>query len=59
MSRTAEIKRKTTETDITVKINLDGEGRYDINTGVGFLDHMLAHLSKHSGIDVIVSAKGD
>ena len=59
MSRISEIKRKTSETDIEVKLNLDGDGRYDINTGVGFLDHMLAHLSKHSGIDISVSASGD
>jgi imidazoleglycerol-phosphate dehydratase len=59
MDRTAEIKRKTNETDIKLNINLDGEGRYDINTGVGFLDHMIAHLSKHSGIDINISAKGD
>ncbi|MCK4885799.1 MAG: imidazoleglycerol-phosphate dehydratase HisB [Planctomycetes bacterium] len=58
-NRTAKISRKTNETDITVDINLDGTGSYDINTGVGFLDHMLTHLSKHSKIDLNVTAKGD
>jgi imidazoleglycerol-phosphate dehydratase len=57
--RTAEIKRKTNETDITVSVNLDGTGTYDIQTGVGFLDHMLDQLSKHSLIDITVRAKGD
>ena len=57
--RQAEIVRKTNETDITVNMNLDGTGTYDIDTGVGFLDHMLAHLSKHSHIDLTIKAKGD
>ncbi len=57
--RTAAVERKTKETDIAITMNLDGQGRYDINTGVGFFDHMLTHLSKHSGIDLTVSAKGD
>ena len=57
--RTAEIKRKTNETDIAVSINLDGAGTYDIETGIGFLDHMLDQLSKHSLIDIRVRAKGD
>lgn len=57
--RTAQLERKTTETEITVNLNLDGKGSYDIATGVGFLDHMLAHLSKHSGIDLDVQATGD
>jgi imidazoleglycerol-phosphate dehydratase len=57
--RTAEIKRKTSETDIVVSINLDGTGTYDIETGVGFLDHMLDQLGKHSLIDIRVRAKGD
>ena len=59
MSRTAEIARKTKETDITVKINLDGNGTYDIDTGLGFFDHMLSALSKHSGIDMDIKCKGD
>ncbi|MBN1972367.1 MAG: imidazoleglycerol-phosphate dehydratase HisB [Sedimentisphaerales bacterium] len=57
--RIAKIDRKTNETDIHVEMNLDGTGRYEIDTGVGFLDHMLTHLSKHSGIDLVVKAKGD
>lgn len=57
--RTAKLDRKTSETDITVDLNVDGIGSYDISTGVGFLDHMLAHLSKHSGINLTVEATGD
>ena len=57
--RKAEIKRKTNETDIAVSVNLDGTGAYDIATGIGFLDHMLDQLSKHSLIDIKVRAKGD
>ena len=59
MARKAEIKRKTNETDIAVTVNLDGTGAYDIATGIGFLDHMLDQLSKHSLIDISVRAKGD
>ena len=57
--RKSKIERKTNETDIIVELNLDGEGRYEIDTGVGFFDHMLTHLSKHSKINMIVKAKGD
>ena len=57
--RTAEIARKTNETEITVSVNLDGTGRHDMATGIGFLDHMLDQLSKHSLIDMTVRAKGD
>ena len=57
--RIAQIERKTNETDITINMNLDGVGTYDIDTGIGFLDHMLAHLSKHSRINLVVKAKGD
>lgn len=57
--RKATLTRKTNETDIRVDLNLDGQGRYTLNTGVGFFDHMLAHLSKHSRIDLKVEAKGD
>jgi imidazoleglycerol-phosphate dehydratase len=57
--RKAEITRKTNETDIAVAINLDGSGTHDIATGIGFLDHMLDQLAKHSLIDVKVAAKGD
>ena len=59
MSRTAEIARKTKETDIMVRIDLDGTGTYDIDTGIGFFDHMLSALSKHSGIDMDIKCKGD
>ena len=57
--RKATIKRKTAETDISVSVNLDGSGTYDIETGIGFLDHMLDQLGKHSLIDISVRAKGD
>lgn len=57
--RTAKVERKTKETKITVEMNLDGEGKYEVNTGVGFLDHMLAHFSKHGKIDLTLSADGD
>jgi len=58
-SRTAKIHRKTKETDVALELNLDGVGKYQIDTGVGFLDHMLTHLSKHGKIDLVVKAKGD
>ena len=58
-ARRAEIERKTAETQISVKLNLDGEGKCDIATGIGFLDHMLTLLAKHSFMDLIVKAKGD
>ena len=57
--RTAIITRKTTETKITVELNLDGEGRYRISTGMGFFDHMLELFSKHSLIDLKIKAGGD
>jgi imidazoleglycerol-phosphate dehydratase len=57
--RTAKIHRKTKETDVTLDLNLDGLGKYEIDTGIGFLDHMLSHLSKHGKIDLNVRAKGD
>jgi len=57
--RTAEITRKTAETDITVKVNLDGTGSYDNRTGVGFFDHMLDQLARHSLIDMEIRATGD
>lgn len=59
MSRTAKIERNTNETKIALELNLDGVGSYDIDTGIGFLDHMLSHLSKHSRIDLKLKAKGD
>jgi len=57
--RTAKITRKTAETDISVEINLDGTGVYDNETGVGFFDHMLDQLSRHSLVDMKIRAKGD
>jgi len=57
--RVGTVHRKTKETDVTIELNLDGVGKYEIDTGIGFLDHMLSHLSKHSKIDSVVKAKGD
>ena len=57
--RTAEITRTTAETDIRVAVNLDGSGVYDNQTGVGFFDHMLDQLARHSLIDMTIRAKGD
>jgi imidazoleglycerol-phosphate dehydratase len=57
--REATVARKTTETDIEVRVNLDGAGRHDVSTGIGFLDHMLQQLSRHGLIDLTVRAKGD
>ena len=57
--RQASVERKTRETGIEVTINLDGTGQYDVTTGIGFLDHMLEQLSRHSLIDLHVRAKGD
>ena len=59
MSRTAEKDRTTNETRISVKIDLDGTGKSDIQTGIGFLDHMLQQLSRHSLIDMNINAEGD
>ena len=57
--RTAKVTRATNETDISVEINLDGTGVYDVETGIGFFDHMLEQLSRHSLMDIKVRAKGD
>lgn len=57
--RKATIERKTKETEISVSLDLDGSGTYDISTGIGFLDHMLEQLSRHSLMDLTVKAKGD
>ncbi len=59
MSRTASIDRKTAETDIQLALGLDGAGRADVDTGVGFLDHMLTLLAKHAAIDLTVRGTGD
>ena len=59
MSRKAKILRKTKETKISAEVNLDGKGNYKIKTQIGFLDHMLEQLSKHSLIDIKLDVKGD
>ncbi len=58
-SRTASVSRKTNETAISVEVAIDGTGRHEIGTGVGFFDHMLEQLSRHSLVDMKVVAKGD
>ena len=57
--RTATVQRQTSETSINVEVNLDGTGIYEVSTGIGFLDHMLEQLSRHSLIDLKVLTKGD
>jgi len=57
--RQATVERKTKETGITVTVNLDGTGEYTVSTGIGFLDHMMEQLSRHSLIDLEVKAEGD
>lgn len=57
--RVGEVVRKTSETDIFINVTLDGKGIYNINTGIGFFDHMLTALSKHSGISMTIEVKGD
>jgi imidazoleglycerol-phosphate dehydratase len=59
MNRVAKVHRETGETQVDVEIHLDGRGRADINTGVGFLDHMLAALARHARFDLTVRATGD
>ncbi len=59
MKRKAKISRKTKETNINVELNIDGKGKYKVDTGIGFLDHMLEQLSKHSSMDMNIKAKGD
>ena len=59
MVRKGKVSRKTKETRIDVEVNIDGKGKYQIDTGIGFLDHMLEQLSKHSLMDIKVKAKGD
>ena len=58
-NRTATVSRKTKETDISVTLDLDGTGKSDIQTGIGFFDHMLESFSKHSAIDLTVRCDGD
>ena len=57
--RTAELTRKTAETDITLSLNLDGTGKYEISTGVGFFDHMLTAFARHGSFDLTVTCPGD
>jgi imidazoleglycerol-phosphate dehydratase len=57
--REARVERKTGETEVAVRVNLDGSGAYTVDTGIGFLDHMLAQLARHALIDLEVAAKGD
>lgn len=57
--RTAEISRQTNETQITIKLELDGSGKHEISTGIGFLNHMLTHLAVHGLFDLSVQARGD
>ena len=57
--RTEEVYRKTRETEVTVKVNLDGEGKADVKTGISFLDHMVTSFATHSLIDVTAKVKGD
>lgn len=57
--RSASLDRKTKETDIKVRVNVDGSGEYDVASGVGFFDHMLSALSKHSAMDLTVKCSGD
>jgi len=59
MGRRAEVRRKTAETDIVAEINIDGAGKYEINTGIGFFDHMLELFSRHGLFDLKVNAQGD
>jgi imidazoleglycerol-phosphate dehydratase len=59
MSRAAEVQRKTTETDVRVRVALDGTGRATVKTGIGFFDHMLEALARHALLDLEVSAAGD
>ena len=58
-SRRAQIERKTAETDIRLRLNLDGQGRYAVSTGIRFLDHMLELFTRHGGFDLDLQAKGD
>ena len=57
--RKASVRRKTKETEISVSVDLDGSGRAEIATGIGFLDHMLEQVARHGLIDLAVHAKGD
>ncbi|MBI4166125.1 MAG: imidazoleglycerol-phosphate dehydratase HisB [Acidobacteria bacterium] len=58
-ARTARVHRKTAETDIRLRLSLDGRGRYAISTGIRFLDHMLELFTRHGGFDLVIEARGD
>lgn len=59
MMRQANVERQTKETNVSVCVNLDGEGKADVSTGIGFFDHMLVLFAKHSQVDLVVKAQGD
>ena len=59
MGRRAEVKRRTRETEVAVTLELDGSGRYQVDTGIGFFDHMLSLVAKHGLLDLEVRARGD
>lgn len=59
MTRTVTLERKTAETEISLSLNLDGEGKYQVQTGIGFFDHLLAHLAYHGCFDLSLAARGD
>ncbi|MDR3075966.1 MAG: imidazoleglycerol-phosphate dehydratase, partial [Synergistaceae bacterium] len=59
MGRESEVRRTTKETDILVRINLDGEGKAELSTGIGFFDHMLSHVARHGFFDLVIEASGD
>ena len=59
MGRRAKLERKTSEVEVSVDIDLDGSGKYEVDTGIPFLDHMLAQFAKHGYFDLSLRAKGD
>ena len=59
MQRRAKMKRRTTETDVSLEINIDGTGKFEISTGIPFFDHMLSSMARHARFDLVVHAKGD
>lgn len=59
MGRTAEVRRKTRETDIIARLNIDGSGEYNVSTGIGFFDHMISGFSRHGLFDIELDVKGD
>ena len=59
MPRSSEIERKTSETQIHIDLNLDGSGKSNIDTGIGFFDHMLEQIARHGNIDLTINVNGD